>query len=101
MHPEIEKFWSGDGVYFSTMENSVDPYKGGSDMNILYCRNIRQSEYVSIYTVVAKSAPYPRGSKPIDTPAKIYYLNSGKGKECSKTYSEEEMLRIIRLKVFI
>ena len=66
MHPEIEKFWSGDNVWFDTMENPVDPYKKGSDMNILYCRNVRESKYASRYTVVAKSLPYPRGTKPTD-----------------------------------
>lgn len=101
MHPEIEKFWSGEDVWFSTIENPVDPYKVGSDMNILYCRNVRESEYASIYTVVAKSLPYPRGTKPTDTSAKIYYLNRGNGKDYSKTYSEAEMLRIVRLKVFL
>jgi hypothetical protein len=101
MHPDIEKFWEGENVWFFAMENPVDPYKEGSDMNILYCRNVRETKYGSRYTVVAKSAPYPKGIKPTDTSAKIYYLNRGGAGEYSKTYSEAEMLRIIRLKAFL
>jgi hypothetical protein len=98
MHPEIEKFWSGESIWFSTMENPVNPYinQPGYDprLNVLYCRNVRESKYCSRYTVVAKSAPYEKGTINPDVSASIYLFEY-------KKYTEEEMLKIVRLKAFL
>lgn len=105
MHPEIKKFWSGENISF--FEQDVVPplptrngYLNGY-FHTLYCRSIKESEYGSRYTVIAKTSPYLVGNKPAINKYEFYYLNDLSPNKYSATYSEQEILRFIRLKAFL
>lgn len=103
LNPEIRKFWSAPGVTFFEME-VVPPSplpKGEGYLNgyyhSLYCRSI-----AGRYTVIAKTKPYPLGEKPVDLKYEFYYLNDESNMRKYWTeYSEQEMLKIVRLKLFL
>lgn len=105
MHPEIIKFWSGENVSF--FEQEVVPplpdregYLNGY-FHMLYCRNVKETEYGSRYTVIAKTLPYLKRNKPLVNKYEFYYLNELSYKKYKTIYSEQEMLQFIRLKAFL
>ena len=97
IHPEIKKFWSGDGIKFFIQELPVNPYindpKYDPRHNLLYCRVVGGR-----YSVIAKTLPYPVGKRPANIKYEIFYPVSRFNYE---SYSEEQMLRIIKLKAFL
>lgn len=105
IHSEIIKFWSGEGISFFEQECCVprpdmEGYLKGY-RHMLYCRNVKESEYGSKYTVIAKTLPYLTDEKPIINKYEMFYLNNLSPKKYWTTYSEDEILRIIRLKTFL
>ena len=96
MHPEIIKFWSGEGVSFFEQE-CVPPtpdlmgYLNGY-YHSLYCR-----AFGGKHIVIAKTKHYLQGHKPFNIKYETFYLDDKKYIK----YSEEEILRIIKLKAFI
>jgi len=91
MHPEIEKFWTHSGYYVETdiMMPCEHPY-------ILFWFVMKADKQL---WCIGQSNSYDRKSEAYeqlkeDPPCTIYYFNE-------KQYTEEEMLRIIKLKVFL
>ena len=106
IHPEIKKFWSGPGVSFFNQECCVPDGTGMGYIqgyhHMLYCRN-----FAGYYIPIAKTAPYinkdqlPTLSILATHKYEFYYLNKLSPKEYYTTYSEREILKIIRLKAFL
>jgi len=94
IHPDIKKFWSGEGVSFFHQE--LHSLTDIGKHNMLYCR-----DYNGYYNVIAKTLPYLKKDKPINCKYEIYYLNDLSPQKYSTMYSEQEMLRLIKLKVFL
>lgn len=100
IHSEIIKFWSGEGISFFEQECCVprpdmEGYLKGY-LHMLYCRNDG-----SRYAVIAKTLPYLTNEKPLINKYEIFYLNNLSPQKYWTSYSEEEILRIIRLKTFL
>jgi hypothetical protein len=82
MHPEVKKFWEDAGYTVVVDILQDDLWK----FYWVVVKNGLQVKFVGISDV------HPPGTK--DAPCTIYILNA-------KEYSEEEMLRMIKLKVLL
>lgn len=92
MHSKIKKFWEDAEYYIET-----DVMLPGDDMPfILFWFLMKDGKPIKC---VGQSDPYDRSSEAYkqlaeDPPCTVYFLDAGE-------YSEEEMLRIIKLTAFL
>lgn len=110
IHPNIKEFWSGadKNIYFFHQELMINPYVWAEECNpryhLLYWCSINCR-----YHLVAGTFSYPAGNRPPNIKYEIYYLYNCHNQgfyhlnmiHDQASYSEEEMLRIIKLKCFL
>src|ERR1700676_1647468 len=105
IHPEILKFWSGEGISFFEMENVVPDHTNGRWLDgykhMYYCRSTKTSEYGSTYIVIAKTVPYFIGKRPKNYKYERFFFDRISHENFGKDYSEKEILKLIKLKMFI
>lgn len=83
MNPLIEKFWNDAGYTISKIRSGGNPTTGESSQGHIWCL-ITEDAFYGLVGI----------SKSSQTKCDYYFFNNQK-------YSEEEMLKIIKMKAFI
>jgi len=99
MHRNILEFWDGDGVSFFEIEcyfpAGHPKYPGGSYRHTCYCRSIGGR-----YSVIATTKVH-LGEDNHMTPKYENFYYPLEDWRLQKKYTEEQMLRLVKLKAFL
>jgi hypothetical protein len=101
LHPDILKFWDGDGISFFEQEcyfPAGDPkYPGGSYRHTCYCRSLGGT-----YDVIATTKVHLGEDKTITHKYVNFYYPIGNWRlQKREVYTEKQMLSLVKLKAFL